>query len=81
MAASYTLGFMQLANGNIRVRVYSTDPSYSAFDLQWNIPSADWTTILTAVGGTAHAGTADVENFTANYGKQSGQVGSLEAAS
>lgn len=83
MAAPYTLGFMLLQDNNIRIRVYSTDPTYSAFDFQWNIPQTDWKTILTAVGtGTLgeEAGTVDVENFTADYGKSSGQVGSLEAA-
>jgi hypothetical protein len=85
MGAQFTAGFMLLANGNVRLRVYegpTANGQPNAFDYQWEILAADWVTILTAVGADgAHAGTADVEDFTANYGKQAGQVGVLEAAS
>jgi hypothetical protein len=84
MPATYTAGFMQLANGNVRLRVYdgvTEGGNPTSFIYQWEIPAADWEAILVSVGGTAHAGTADAENFDANYGKQAGQVGVLEAAS
>lgn len=82
--ATYTLGFMQRTNGNMRVRVYDSPDKGVTFAYQWDIPLADWNAILLAVGtgtGGAQVPAAGVENFTANYGKLAGQVGVQEAIS
>jgi hypothetical protein len=77
----YTLGFMLLQNGNVRVRVYDS-ANNNTFIYQWEVLAADWISILTDAGAAAiHAGNVDVENVVANYGKQAGQVGVLEAVS
>lgn len=82
MANVYTLSCMKITNpAGVRVRVY--DGATNTFIYQWVIPTADWNTVLAQVGtgsGGAQTGTADVPDFTPNYGKQAGHVGVLEGS-
>lgn len=84
MAAQYTLGFEQLTDSTIRVRVYDSPNQGETFIFQWIIPVADWNSILaiigTGTGGAQTPGAPSAETFIANYGKQAGQVGVLEGA-